>query len=164
MASSSSKESLIFNFRPNGLQITMILTFEIFGRARNHGKKFLKLCQTSFSGIVYYRALYRFSNKSYDENKTNFGGNFTLLVAEAIVSAIVFQLLFRILWHMQSSLIGYNNKNLCFRYNSQHTKFMMGIWNLWNHLLEYTDENNAISYQYLISRTKHSGLIILKVR
>ena len=31
----------------------MILTFEIFGRARNHGKKFLKLCQTSFSGIVH---------------------------------------------------------------------------------------------------------------
>ena len=40
------------NFRPSGLQITMILTFEIFGRARNHGRKFLKLCQTSFSGIV----------------------------------------------------------------------------------------------------------------
>ena len=33
--------------------ITMLLTFEIFGRARNHGKKFLKLCQTSFSGIVH---------------------------------------------------------------------------------------------------------------
>ena len=32
----------------------MILTFEIFGLARNHGKKFLKLCQTSFSGIVHY--------------------------------------------------------------------------------------------------------------
>ena len=32
----------------------MILTFEIFGRARNHGKKFLKLCQTSFSGIVHW--------------------------------------------------------------------------------------------------------------
>ena len=32
----------------------MILTFEIFGRVRNHGKKFLKLCQTSFSGIVYW--------------------------------------------------------------------------------------------------------------
>ena len=31
----------------------MILTFEIFGRARNHGKKFLKLCQTSFSGVVH---------------------------------------------------------------------------------------------------------------
>ena len=31
----------------------MILTFEIFGRVRNHGKKFLKLCQTSFSGIVH---------------------------------------------------------------------------------------------------------------
>ena len=27
----------------------MILTFEIFGRARNHGKKFLKLCQTSLA-------------------------------------------------------------------------------------------------------------------
>ena len=32
----------------------MILTFEIFGRARNHGEKFLKLCQTSFSGIVHF--------------------------------------------------------------------------------------------------------------
>ena len=30
----------------------MISTFEIFGRARSHGKKFLKLFQTSFSGIV----------------------------------------------------------------------------------------------------------------
>ena len=30
----------------------MLLTFEIFGYARNQGKKFLKLCQTSFSGIV----------------------------------------------------------------------------------------------------------------
>ena len=26
---------------------------KIFGRARNDGKKFLKLCQTSFSGIVH---------------------------------------------------------------------------------------------------------------
>ena len=34
--------------------MTMLLTFEIFGRARrNHRKKFLKLCQTSFSGIVH---------------------------------------------------------------------------------------------------------------
>ena len=33
----------------------MILTFEIFGRARNHGKKLLKLCQTSFSGIVHFQ-------------------------------------------------------------------------------------------------------------
>ena len=31
----------------------MILTFEIFESARNHCKKFLKLCQTSFSGIVH---------------------------------------------------------------------------------------------------------------
>ena len=36
----------------------MILTFEIFGRARNHGKKFLKLCQTSFSGIVHWVIFY----------------------------------------------------------------------------------------------------------
>ena len=43
----------MFNFRLNGLQITMTLTFEIFGSARNHGKKFLKLCHTSFSGIVH---------------------------------------------------------------------------------------------------------------
>ena len=33
----------------------MILRFEIFGLTRNHGKKFLKLCQTSFSGIVHSR-------------------------------------------------------------------------------------------------------------
>ena len=26
---------------------------EIFGRARNHGKKFLKFCQASFSSIVH---------------------------------------------------------------------------------------------------------------
>ena len=32
----------------------MLLTFEIFGSARNHGKKFLKLCQTSFSGSVHW--------------------------------------------------------------------------------------------------------------
>ena len=32
--------------------MTMLLAFEIFGCARDHGKKFLKLCQTSFSGIV----------------------------------------------------------------------------------------------------------------
>ena len=41
------------NFRPNGLLITMI-TFQIFGRARNHGKKVPKLCQTSFSGMVHF--------------------------------------------------------------------------------------------------------------
>ena len=33
--------------------MSMILTFEILGHARNHGKKFLKLCQTSFSGTVH---------------------------------------------------------------------------------------------------------------
>ena len=32
----------------------MLLTFQIFGRARNHGKKFLKLRKTSFIGIVHY--------------------------------------------------------------------------------------------------------------
>ena len=31
----------MFNFRLNGLQIIMILTFEIFGCARNHGKSSL---------------------------------------------------------------------------------------------------------------------------
>ena len=51
---SEIKNEDIFNFRLNGVQLTMILTFEIFGRARNHGKKFLKLCQTSFSGIVHW--------------------------------------------------------------------------------------------------------------
>ena len=44
----------MFHFRPNGLQIAMILTFEIFGRGGNHGKKFPKLGQTSFSDIVHY--------------------------------------------------------------------------------------------------------------
>ena len=39
---SSFKESLFFNLRPNGLQISLLLTFEIFGSARNHGKKFPK--------------------------------------------------------------------------------------------------------------------------
>ena len=34
------------------LQIAMLLTFKIFGRARNHGKKFPKLRQTSFTGIA----------------------------------------------------------------------------------------------------------------
>ena len=28
----------MFNFRSNGLQISVILTFEIFGHASNHGK------------------------------------------------------------------------------------------------------------------------------
>ena len=42
-----------FYFRLNRFQITMLLTFEIFWRARDHGKKFLKFCQTSFSGIVH---------------------------------------------------------------------------------------------------------------
>ena len=32
--------------------MTMLLTFEIIGRARNHGNKFLNLGRTSFSGIV----------------------------------------------------------------------------------------------------------------
>ena len=29
------------------------LTSEIYERTKNHGKKFLKLCQTSFSGMVH---------------------------------------------------------------------------------------------------------------
>ena len=32
----------------------MLLSFKIFERAKNHGKKFPKLCQTSFSGIINY--------------------------------------------------------------------------------------------------------------
>ena len=48
----------------------------------------------------------RFSNKSYDENKTKFEESFTLSVADAIVFAIVFQGFFLIPWHMQSSVIG----------------------------------------------------------
>ena len=47
------------------------------------------------------RALYRFLNKSYDENKTTFRYKSTKLAADAIVlaivSAIVCQTLFRIL-------------------------------------------------------------------
>ena len=43
----------MFNLRSNDLQITMLLVFEIFGHARSDGKMFLKLCQTSFSGIVH---------------------------------------------------------------------------------------------------------------
>ena len=31
----------------------MLLTFEIFKRAENHGQKFLKLSRTSFSGIAH---------------------------------------------------------------------------------------------------------------
>ena len=34
------------------LSNSKVLTFEIFERAKNHGKKFLKLCQTSFSDII----------------------------------------------------------------------------------------------------------------
>ena len=37
--------------RPKCLQITMLLTFKLFGRARSHIKKFPKYGQTSFSGI-----------------------------------------------------------------------------------------------------------------
>ena len=35
-----------------------MLTFEIFGRARNNSKKFLKLCQTSFSVFINSYVLY----------------------------------------------------------------------------------------------------------
>ena len=37
------------NLRPDSLQIAMLLTFGMFGRARKHGKKFLELCQTFFA-------------------------------------------------------------------------------------------------------------------
>ena len=49
----------------------MILTFEIFGRARNHGKKFLKLCQTSFSGVVHWAQL-----SSGERIKSNYLGTY----------------------------------------------------------------------------------------
>ena len=39
----------MFNLKPNGLQTTMLLTFEFFGCGRNHGKKFPKA--TSHSTI-----------------------------------------------------------------------------------------------------------------
>ena len=47
----------MFNLRPSGVQITLLLTFKkisfkIFGCARTQGKKCLKLCQTSFSGMI----------------------------------------------------------------------------------------------------------------
>ena len=54
LGTQSSFDESIFNVRPNILQVEMFsLTFKIFERARNHGKTFLKLCQTSFSGIVH---------------------------------------------------------------------------------------------------------------
>ena len=47
-------KALLFNVKPKCLQITMLWMFEIYGCARNHGKKFSKYSQTSFSGIVNY--------------------------------------------------------------------------------------------------------------
>ena len=52
MALSSFKEPSFINLRPTGLQITMLLLFEIIGHESNYGKNFPKLCQTSFSGFV----------------------------------------------------------------------------------------------------------------
>ena len=50
----------------------MLLTF---GSARNHGEEFLKLCQTSFSGIVNYRLIFslvmKVFDKSFDESNTD---------------------------------------------------------------------------------------------
>ena len=43
--------------------MTMLLALKIFGRARNHGKKFLKLSRTSFSGIVYCTQVSVFINQ-----------------------------------------------------------------------------------------------------
>ena len=43
----------IFSLRPKCPQKTMLLTFYIFWRTRNHCKKFPELNQTSFSRIVY---------------------------------------------------------------------------------------------------------------
>ena len=48
-----SIELLVSNVKPTYFQITIPLTFEIFGRARNHGKMFPKFSQTSFSRIVH---------------------------------------------------------------------------------------------------------------
>ena len=45
------------------------------------------------------QALYRFSNKSYNENQTNFAENFTYPVVDAIVFTIIFQVLFCIPWY-----------------------------------------------------------------
>ena len=47
------QRALSFNLRPKCFQITILLTFGIFGRARNHGKRFPKICQTSFNDIVH---------------------------------------------------------------------------------------------------------------
>ena len=41
--------------RPKSLQMSMSLTFEIFGRSRNHGKRLTKYCQASFSGVVSFQ-------------------------------------------------------------------------------------------------------------
>ena len=38
--------------RPKSLEIRMLLTFEMLGDARNHGKKFPQYSQTALNGIV----------------------------------------------------------------------------------------------------------------
>ena len=48
------KTILISNLRFKCLQTTMLLSFKIIEHARNHSKKFPKIDQTSFSGIVNY--------------------------------------------------------------------------------------------------------------
>ena len=45
-----------FNLRPQCFQITMLLTFSMFGHERSHGEKFPKYSRTSFSGIVHPKA------------------------------------------------------------------------------------------------------------
>ena len=65
----------MFNFRPNGLQMTMLLTFEIFGRARNYSKKFPNLDRTSFSGIVNFVQKFGVRLVFLIFNNENFPGN-----------------------------------------------------------------------------------------
>ena len=52
MAFSSSKEPSFLISDPTVFNDNVINVWNQFGRARNHGKKFLNLGQTSFSGIV----------------------------------------------------------------------------------------------------------------
>ena len=63
----------------------MLSTFEIFGRARNHGKKFPKLSQTSFSGIVYSnskRFYVQVRKEKYEKSASNVNKKIMIMVCE----------------------------------------------------------------------------------
>ena len=57
------------NSRRSFLQITMLLTFQIFERTKNHGKMFLKLGQTSFGGIVHWRRPHCYTSNAHSEDE-----------------------------------------------------------------------------------------------